>query len=314
MQRLRELRLSKGLTQRDLAARLATTQQTIGRWESGKAAPSIGALSSLAYILGTTVSHLLGKSTPARETAKLDDDADDPLENTFWGHIGILLPTERWTKWYPITSATRRRVWSTLRNMEKENSRDNGGWIVCDALNNRMIAFPSTKVSRIWLLDDDCDEPGEDWKFDSPFDDYSGMPSAIYRAMDEWAALESYGDKQGDDSADDRLAIAQAMIQKTKFKNDPEGLLEFLHYTSIVDISGKRMNYQVEPRDLSSALFDIEMGFNEFVYLPSVGGDFDSFFPLERLLLIDAPLLDAEAGDEEEFEGILADKSAESER
>src|SRR3546814_18853455 len=91
--------------------------------------------------------------------------------------------------------------------------------------------------------------------------------------------------------------LAQSIVQKTKFGNDPEGLLRFINDTHIVDLSGKKTSYHVEPRELSSAFFDIDMGINRFAYLPAAGGDCESFFPLDRLLLIDGPLIVVEDGD-----------------
>ncbi len=49
------LRLSKGLTQKELAERMSTTQSVISRLESGNAKPSFATLERLAKVLDARV-------------------------------------------------------------------------------------------------------------------------------------------------------------------------------------------------------------------------------------------------------------------
>lgn len=56
---------SRGMTQRDLAARLGVSEVTVSRWLNGERNPSVQTLKRLAEILGTTPDDLLGE--PARE-------------------------------------------------------------------------------------------------------------------------------------------------------------------------------------------------------------------------------------------------------
>ena len=62
MERLKELRRQAGFTQAQLAQMLRTTQQTVGRWESGKVEPDIATLRDLAMIYGTSVDDILGQN------------------------------------------------------------------------------------------------------------------------------------------------------------------------------------------------------------------------------------------------------------
>lgn len=61
-QRLRELRLKKGLTQTELGEKVGVKQNTFTNWENGKREPNFETLLKLASILNTTTSYLLGES------------------------------------------------------------------------------------------------------------------------------------------------------------------------------------------------------------------------------------------------------------
>ena len=57
--RLREVRLSRGLTQAELASRAVVTPTYIGKLEGARVAPGIDLVARLARALGTTISDLL---------------------------------------------------------------------------------------------------------------------------------------------------------------------------------------------------------------------------------------------------------------
>ena len=65
---LKTIRKAKGLSQEELAIRLNVVRQTISKWEKGLSVPDADMLITIAEILETSVSELLG--------AKIVDEAD----------------------------------------------------------------------------------------------------------------------------------------------------------------------------------------------------------------------------------------------
>ncbi len=71
MNRLRELRRAKLLTQRELADRVGVWYQTVQGWESGERRPRPAAMRKLCEVL---------EVTPAELLAALDADAEEQAE------------------------------------------------------------------------------------------------------------------------------------------------------------------------------------------------------------------------------------------
>lgn len=62
-QRLKELRKAAGFTQARLAQALGTSQQAVGKWETGRCTPDPQTLAHLAALLDTTADFLLGAAS-----------------------------------------------------------------------------------------------------------------------------------------------------------------------------------------------------------------------------------------------------------
>ena len=61
--RLKEMRLKRGMTQKELGEKVGVKQNTFTNWEKGKREPSFENLVKLVAILGTTSDYLLGITT-----------------------------------------------------------------------------------------------------------------------------------------------------------------------------------------------------------------------------------------------------------
>lgn len=60
-ERLKELRLKKGLTQKEIAEQFGIKQPNYQQWESGKRKPSSETLEKFANFFGVTMDYLSGK-------------------------------------------------------------------------------------------------------------------------------------------------------------------------------------------------------------------------------------------------------------
>jgi len=60
---IRELRERQGLTQAELAARLAVSDKTVSKWETGRGYPDISLLEPLSGVFGISISELLSGNT-----------------------------------------------------------------------------------------------------------------------------------------------------------------------------------------------------------------------------------------------------------
>lgn len=75
--KIRDLRNQKRMSQTDLSKILHVSQQTITKWETGKAEPSSSALNSLANYFNVSADYLLGRSKVKNPQAHDLDDAID---------------------------------------------------------------------------------------------------------------------------------------------------------------------------------------------------------------------------------------------
>lgn len=76
-----KLRKEKGMTQKDLAAKLQITDNAVSKWERGKGCPDISILPELSEILGISVDELLSdKPTVDRWQAFKELNAGDVRE------------------------------------------------------------------------------------------------------------------------------------------------------------------------------------------------------------------------------------------
>lgn len=88
---IRALRKERGLTQKELAEKLAISDKTVSRWESGVQLPEASLLPQLAEVFGVSIDALYGIETPItdkRETGK--DNRKIILDFKIWMIAGTL--------------------------------------------------------------------------------------------------------------------------------------------------------------------------------------------------------------------------------
>ena len=69
---IRQLRINKGFTQRELAERINVSDKAVSKWECGKGCPDVSLLTSLADIFGTDTEALLSGEINKNESGKGD--------------------------------------------------------------------------------------------------------------------------------------------------------------------------------------------------------------------------------------------------
>lgn len=67
MQKIKELREAKGLTQKYIADAMGVDQAAVAKWESGKAMPTAAKLPKLALLLGCTIDDLYSENHTTSE-------------------------------------------------------------------------------------------------------------------------------------------------------------------------------------------------------------------------------------------------------
>ncbi|MFN7114650.1 MAG: helix-turn-helix transcriptional regulator [Alphaproteobacteria bacterium] len=302
MKRLKALRQSGNYTQQQLAEKLKTTQQTIARWESGKAEPSMSDLRDLAMIFSTSVDDLLDVNPFSDKVATnhlcFSLAGRENITDGFWGHIGLLLPGQEKVKWFPITLQTANEVSSALAKIAKDEE-----WLCISTLNNRMLAFNPNKLRHIYLLDDASDMCNA-WNDEAKVD-YNGQPLEFYRGLDAWASHDE--DWEETSSAAYREVIEEFVKERGM---DEEDTLAFLHHSTVYTVDGISKSYWANAQRLSNVIFEIEMEcLSKIVAIHAEGGDFESYYPQANLAAIEMPLIDLiDAAKEElkELEGAAA--------
>lgn len=82
--KIRDLRNQRRMSQTELSKILHVSQQTITKWETGRAEPSSGAVSNLANFFGVSADYLLG--TNNRKSNSEDVDLKkDPVVLSYGG-------------------------------------------------------------------------------------------------------------------------------------------------------------------------------------------------------------------------------------
>lgn len=72
--RLKEIRLNKKLTQKDIADHFQTSPQSYAQWEKGLRKPSAENLQKLAVFFGVSTDYLLGKTDTPDSDSNIDLD------------------------------------------------------------------------------------------------------------------------------------------------------------------------------------------------------------------------------------------------
>ena len=244
--KLKELRTAFRFTQEDIAAMLKTTQQSIQRWETGKAEPPLAALRDLAIIFGTSVDNILGKNPFSEEIVTNHLMSLNKGGRSFWGNVGLQFPGDKLSRWYPVTIAEAQRIETQMQSVTEQ-----APWVVVSTLNDRMLVVNGPAVKQLSLLREAADPPGDDWELG--WDSYCGLPPEIYRALARWAAFEIEDNDAGEPSESDTFMAAVEDVVK-KYDFTPELVAQRITLTLVRYKDGSERRYTVKPSLLYQAV------------------------------------------------------------
>lgn len=178
--KLKELRSGIGLTQKQLAEQMDTTQQTIARWETGKSILNVDQIRDLCVVLECTANELLGWET----------GAEGPLSSPFasvdsevpYGSLHI--KTSCATRQYPIGREARKALLTQIEASEPLSAANKIAWLQTWSLNNRLLLVNCAYLRSFQLISDDAE----------------AMPSfehpEVYRALEDWPITMATGKTQ----------------------------------------------------------------------------------------------------------------------
>lgn len=147
---LKKLRSDSGYTQKQLAERLKTTQQTIARWESGQVAIPTPMLKDIAALFNRSIDELLGVKlrSSQRRAFKFALAKHDTPAGTLKVAFGF------GEREYPISESLRDSLKDGL------NLEGNEGWIAFSALDNRLVLANPAAIRTISYVCDDGEAVG----------------------------------------------------------------------------------------------------------------------------------------------------------
>ncbi|MGB9780652.1 helix-turn-helix domain-containing protein [Caldanaerobacter sp.] len=88
MNRIKDLRAEKGISQNELAKALGLTQQAISAYENGLREPDLETLQKIADFFNVSIDYLLGRSDIRNPTDEITEAVeDDPELLEFWNEL-----------------------------------------------------------------------------------------------------------------------------------------------------------------------------------------------------------------------------------
>lgn len=148
MNKLKDLRTRIGLTQKQVAKHLQTTQQTVQRWESGQTEIPASHLKDLSVLFGCSIDKLLGVDAKAkRRTAGFARARHE----TPWGPLKVRFAFGE--REYPIDDHEYADLLGEFHSVI-EFARPSG-WVQFTALDNRLVFLNPAFILEIRMVTDD---------------------------------------------------------------------------------------------------------------------------------------------------------------
>lgn len=169
---LKNLRTKTNLTQKELAERMGTTQQTIARWENGKTPLNVDQIRDLCTVLNCSPKQLLGD---------LRDQTDSKQGPYIFPRLGAPYGTLKLSlmmgleKEYPIDNANREDLLVQLsEGFTERTDQSDAMWLALWTLDNRYLIINPRQLRKVELISDDV-EAMPSWECEE-----------VYQALELW--------------------------------------------------------------------------------------------------------------------------------
>jgi transcriptional regulator with XRE-family HTH domain len=151
---LKSLRTKMDLTQKQLAEKMDTTQQTFARWETGKTPLNAANIQRLCGILKCTAQELMGWE---------NESDDEPFDRDNLLEVGIPFGTLKLgmtcgAQEFPIGNIAKDDVDAFLdRHSAVNRSKDGREWMVLTTLRRRLLLINFAAVQTVGLISNDVE-------------------------------------------------------------------------------------------------------------------------------------------------------------
>ena len=283
--RIREFREKLGLTQKELAEKMRTTQQTIARWESGDSKPNIAVFKDLAFLFGTSLDYLTrdyGEILTPDRFRFLKESLKEPI-GKFWGHFGVLPTNQKTSTWYPITESSYKKLSYHLKKPEI---------FTINCLNNKTLIINPKNVYR-FVLNNDAEDSyfAEDFKLE--WHSNSLYPLETYEIMEE--IYFGMGTVAHTQTSKDLYEKVKNIIQSHQLTKDD--LYDFISMVNIIFSEGETEKiHVVHYKKIAEIIDQIEMesftGFGEYPANLVIGKENDTiYYPFINISVVEVPLV-----------------------
>lgn len=234
--RTRAIRNLRNLSTEEVSKATGISFERLQQIEAGEKA-TVAELRDIAKCLSISVSVLKRENYFEPQIAEMADfiefnrDKNSEGLSGFWGHVGILLRNMDKYLWFPITSKTRRFVYSGMNNER----------LVIPCMNNKVLYLYMPNVKEIVLLDDACDQPSYiNWDYDVSSGE---IPLSVYEALEDYIMPGVFEDESEKLSS----AFKEYLDYFTREKEwSEEDIYDVLNLTSIYYEDGKIRNVDID--------------------------------------------------------------------
>ena len=175
--KLKEIRSRIGLTQKQLADQMDTTQQTIARWETGKTVLNVDQIRDLCVVLGCTADELLGWEAEPDEMRTSPFSSVGSEEPFGALHMKMAFGD----RLYPVGDEARQSLLSQMDDFDPINGGQTLGWLHTWSLDNKLLLINPAYLRRFRLISDEVEAMPS---FENP---------EVYRALQDWPNITATG-------------------------------------------------------------------------------------------------------------------------